>query len=600
MTALNWIGRQAVLKYHQEVPFHLLHAIPELSVGAAEPRNLLIQGDNLTALKALLPRYAQRVQCIYIDPPYNTGNEGWIYNDNVNSPEIREWLGSVVGAEGEDLTRHEKWLCLMYPRLVLLRKFLKRSGTIFISIGDEEVGHLRCVMDEIFGPSNFLVDFIWQKMDSPSSNARNRPLSNYHDHTLVYARHKPSALLKQLFKPDIINAYPNEFPDGTRYRLRQMRKNGKSAKREDRPTMWYKVVAPDGSDVWPIHPDEGWEGRWTISEAEYYRKLPDDEVRWVQRGERWVPYTVERAPSDPRVPQPSILTDVGQNRQAKAQLNELLGTDHGFETPKPIGLVQRIVEMATERDSLVLDAFAGSGTTGHAVWAQNAKDDGTRQFILVETLETVYRTITQPRLIAALDGIAAPEEKTKLFEGTLNITKLSNPEALKDLLENADEVLEAARNQFDKVARVFEDNSIRVYGYRVLTPKEADKSLQCAVIGEPLFNERRRINERVTFHELAAHVFFTETGVAMPRRRGRNSALLGVHGTKAVYLLYNGVLRDRDPNGGNILTPSVLAELPPYAGPKVIYAAGVRGISRSRLERDEITFKQTPYEIKVR
>src|SRR5439155_11772320 len=169
-----------------------------LSVGDAGSGNLLVQGDNLQALKALLPYYAGQVKCIYIDPPYNTGNENWVYNDAVNSPEIRQWLGKVVGAEAEDLSRHDKWLCMMYPRLSLLRDFLAEDGAIFISIDDTEVGHLRILLDEIFGPRNFIVNLIWQKMDSPSSNSRNRPFSNYHDHTLVYARTADSCRISQL------------------------------------------------------------------------------------------------------------------------------------------------------------------------------------------------------------------------------------------------------------------------------------------------------------------------------------------------------------------------------------------------------------------
>ncbi len=129
--------------------------MPELSHGDPNSGNLIVQGDNLHALKALLPRYAGQVKCIYIDPPYNTGNEGWVYNDNVNSPEIGKWLGDVVGKEAEDLSRHDKWLCMMYPRLVLLKQFLQKDGAIFISIDDNEVASLRLLMDEVLGLSVF-------------------------------------------------------------------------------------------------------------------------------------------------------------------------------------------------------------------------------------------------------------------------------------------------------------------------------------------------------------------------------------------------------------------------------------------------------------
>ncbi len=162
MPTLNWIGKDAVVNHHHQVPFHLLKDVPDLSCGEPGDGNLIVQGDNLVALKALLPYYAGQVKCIYIDPPYNTGNEGWIYNDNVNSPVIREWLGKVVGKEGETLDRHDRWLCMMYPRLALLRQFLREDGVIFISLDDSEVHALRYVMDEIFGEQNFVTTVIWE------------------------------------------------------------------------------------------------------------------------------------------------------------------------------------------------------------------------------------------------------------------------------------------------------------------------------------------------------------------------------------------------------------------------------------------------------
>jgi adenine-specific DNA-methyltransferase len=160
MPTLNWIGKDAVVNHHHQVPYHLLDEVPELSCGDAGSGNLIVEGDNLVALKALLPYYAGQVKCIYIDPPYNTGNENWIYNDNVNSPIIREWLGKTVGGEGETLDRHDRWLCMMYPRLSLLRQFLREDGAIFISIDDTEVQALRYVVDEVFGPQNFVTTIV--------------------------------------------------------------------------------------------------------------------------------------------------------------------------------------------------------------------------------------------------------------------------------------------------------------------------------------------------------------------------------------------------------------------------------------------------------
>lgn len=185
MPTLDWIGKAAVVKHHRDVPYRLLEADAELSCGDGQSGNLIVQGDNLDALKALLPRYAGQVKCIYIDPPYNTGNEGWAYNDNVNSPEIRKWLGEVVGKEGETLDRHDRWLCMMYPRLVLLKQFLCDDGAIFVSIDDNEVAALRLLMNEVFGAQNFIATVLWQKIFSPKNSARH--LSEDHDYIVIYA-----------------------------------------------------------------------------------------------------------------------------------------------------------------------------------------------------------------------------------------------------------------------------------------------------------------------------------------------------------------------------------------------------------------------------
>ena len=177
MPTLEWIGKDKVINHHQEVPYRVLERQYSYDeAGQHDEDNgsesMIIRGDNLEALKALLPRYEGRVKCIYIDPPYNTGNEGWVYNDNVNDPRIKKWLGEVVGKEGEDLTRHDKWLCMMYPRLKLLQKLLAADGAIFISIDDVELPNTRLLMDEIFGSSNFITTIIWHKNYAPKSSAK--------------------------------------------------------------------------------------------------------------------------------------------------------------------------------------------------------------------------------------------------------------------------------------------------------------------------------------------------------------------------------------------------------------------------------------------
>ncbi|HEV7796923.1 MAG TPA: site-specific DNA-methyltransferase [Pyrinomonadaceae bacterium] len=167
MPVIQFKGKTAIESYHHTVPHHTLEFDPKLSVlpKGEKPSldgNLIIEGDNLLALKALLPTHAERIKCIYIDPPYNTGNEGWVYNDNLTQPQFKEWIGKTVGKEGEDFTRHDKWCCMMYPRLQLLKNLLREDGAIFVSIGDAEVADLRMLMDEIFGENNFLSTIIWR------------------------------------------------------------------------------------------------------------------------------------------------------------------------------------------------------------------------------------------------------------------------------------------------------------------------------------------------------------------------------------------------------------------------------------------------------
>jgi adenine-specific DNA-methyltransferase len=191
MPSLEWIGKSAVVNHHRTVPYRLLHCDEELSAGDPDSGNLLVQGDNLLALKALLPYYAGKVKCIYIDPPHNTGNEKWVYNDNVNSPEIRQWLGEVVGGEAEDLSRHDKWLCMMYPRLALLREFLSDDGAVFISIDDNEGWALKFLMDELFGARNFVNTIVWQKIYTVKNSAKY--LSQMHDYLVV-----PTGILSRL------------------------------------------------------------------------------------------------------------------------------------------------------------------------------------------------------------------------------------------------------------------------------------------------------------------------------------------------------------------------------------------------------------------
>ena len=250
MPTLNWIGKEAVVNHHLQVPFHLLKDVPELSCGEPGSGNLIVQGDNLIALKALLPYYAGQVKCIYIDPPYNTGDEGWAYNDNVNSPIIKEWLGKVVGREAEDLSRHDKWLCMMYPRLALLRKFLRDNGVIFVSMDETEEAHLRLLMDEVFGRENALGTLVWKRRSS--SAMRGTPLSIDHEYVLIYGRDANNSILYGLEKG--IESYTHQDERG-RYASTDLTIG---MGRDARPNQFFTITNPRTGRVYQPNPERVW------------------------------------------------------------------------------------------------------------------------------------------------------------------------------------------------------------------------------------------------------------------------------------------------------------------------------------------------------
>ena len=254
MPTLDWIGKNAVVNHHLRVPYRLLKDVPDLSCGDPGTGNLIVQGDNLLALKALLPFYAGQVKCIYIDPPYNTGNEGWVYNDNVKSPIIQKWLGEVVGKEGETLDRHDRWLCMMYPRLALLKQFLRPDGSIWISMDDSEIALLRMLMDGIFGHDRFVACNVWQKRYSRENR---EAIGDVHEYLLVYAMDKER--FKQTrnrvgFASKQFKNYknPNNDPNGP-WQSISMTAQGW------RPNQMYEITAPNGKKHTP--PEGRWSGR---------------------------------------------------------------------------------------------------------------------------------------------------------------------------------------------------------------------------------------------------------------------------------------------------------------------------------------------------
>lgn len=535
MPTLNWIGKEAVVKHHKDVPYRLLEPVPELSCGDSGSGNLIVQGDNLHALKALLPRYAGQVKCIYIDPPYNTGNENWVYNDNVNSPEIRKWLGHVVGGEGETLDRHDRWLCMMYPRLVLLRQFLTEDGVIFISIDDNEVGHLRLILDEVFGYKNLIANVLWQKKFSPANDAK--WFSNSHDHILVYAKRK------DIWQPNLLQRretaqknYSNPDNDSRGDWTSSDYTCNKS--KDERPNLYYSITNPNtGEEIWPKAT-----AVWRYNRETHDINIKNNMVWWGKNGTNRVPRMkkFKFAVRQGTVPETIWFhTEVGNTQEARKEVLNF-NPDSPFSTPKPVRLINRILEIGTESDSLVLDSFTGSGTTAHAVLKQNAADGGKRRFILVEMDDNIARNVTAERVRRVAQGYTnAKDERVEGLGGGFQFCKLSD---------------------------------------------------------EPLFTPDGQVRADVTFAQLAEFVWFIETGIGFTGKA--DSPLIGVYEGRAVYLLYNGIIKDKSVAGGNVLTGPVYESLPKFDGPKVIYAAACR-LGAARLMREGIIFKQTPYALEV-
>lgn len=574
MPVLNWIGKSAVVKHHKDVPYRLLEPVPALSCGDADSGNLIVQGDNLHALKALLPRYAGQVKCIYIDPPYNTGNEGWVYNDNVNSPEIAEWLGKTVGPEAEDLSRHDKWLCMMYPRLALLKQFMRDDGVLFCSIGEDEVGHLRLLMDEIFGAKCHIETFIFVT-EGNTENAED--VTAVHDYVLAYARRpdaprinptidpaveEGSKLLRDFAENSIVkngNANPASvielpegfpceadtldlpaFPDAEGF-MEAVEGNDGWIPREfkDRfqasyPLRLDRMLVRGGALARPCRVYSGW------SSANKLRKFIAAQCGPIEDDGAQLRFFLSKngVPTYRREGRKAhfvstLLRNLGSTEKDK---NELERMGLKFDYPKPRKLITYLLGLYSTPGDLVMDAFGGSGTTGHAALASGI--EGLR-FLLVEMDERNATQVIAPRLRKAIEGYGVRRGKKQVeVEGL------------------------GGGFQF------------------------------CKLSEDPLFTADGRIREDVKFAQLAEFVWFAETGTGY-KPEGR-SPLLGVHEGRAIYLLYNGILGDKSVDGGNVLTGPVLDLLPGHDGPRIVYAAACR-LGTPRLNREGIVFRQTPY-----
>ena len=460
MPTLDFKGKQHIYAHHLTVPYRPIEADASRSCNPCDTDdNLVIHGDNLHALKALLPRYANRVKCIYIDPPYNTGNEKWVYNDNVNSPLMQQWLAENGPVDNEDLERHDKWLCMMWPRLHLLKELLADDGVIFVSIDDNEQHHLRMLMDEIFGEENFFASLTRRAMHTVRNSSKDFNLNA--DYVLAYARNKAwhgkdkSRYIRYL--SDKSSNYPYDAHDGRgKYKLDPLH-----ARNYYKP---YTFTFSNGTE-------------WSPPSGSYPR-YSQDRLRQMEidgrldfsgnepRAKRYLAEVQEGQPPD-AVLSPEI---VGFNLEGTRTLSTIFGQGGVFPQPKPVKLVQFLLEILRNKDALVLDSFAGSGTTAHAVLGLNKEDGGNRKFILVEC-EDYADTITAERVRRVINGVpdARDESLREGLGGSFTYCTLGKPIEIEGMLTG-----EALPPYESLAAHLLYTTSGVSVGASELEPKNAD------------------------------------------------------------------------------------------------------------------------------
>jgi len=558
MPEIVFKGKEYVYNHHLTVPYRPLLVDKGKGIGPADlASNLVIHGDNLHALKSLLPRYAGQVDLVFIDPPYNTGNEGWCYNDNVNSPIMKEWL-STNPVDGEDMLRHDKWLCMMWPRLVLLRELLSENGSIWITLDDNEVHHARDVLDEIFGADNFVATCIWQKNFSPKNSAQF--FSEDHDYVLVYAKDK------QQWRPNMLER-TQEMDDrftNTDNDSRGPWTSGDLSARNYYSEGTYPITCPSGRVIDGPPPGT----YWRVKESKFKEMDAEGRIWWGEDGSnqpRLKRYLTDVKQG--RTPQTLWFYDeVGHTQDAKRTLLEMgvLKDQESTITPKPVALIERILELASEPDSLILDSFAGSGTTAHAVLKANAKDGGNRKFILVEG-EDYADKLTAERVRRAIKGYAwVGNQREVLLEEKINFTQfkkadqwLAKVEAIKakegfGAEESAQLELGAAtpspartskvKKRFDKINVELKDGVLKVEGEKRISEmaEGLGGEFTYCTLGEPLDIEKLLSGESLpAFEALGAWLFHTATGgTLLPVPKDSPPWYLGEAKDAHVWLVY--------------------------------------------------------------
>lgn len=556
MATINFKGKEIVRNYHLAVPYHELVPDEKKSFPPKADRdknvslndNLIIYGDNLLALKALLPTYAGKVKCIYIDPPYNTGNEKWAYNDNVNSPMMKEWLGKVV--DKDDLTRHDKWLCMMMPRLKLLRELLVDDGVIFVSIDNNEAHRLRLLMDDVFD-DNFISQLAWKGKSGAEDDDYFR---TQNEHILCYAKDKNKFIAGEQIKFD--ERFPEYDPIKKRnYKIQLARKWGSNSRRVDRPNLYYPITAPTGESVYPLLPT-GEDGCWRWDKKRMEREISDGNIEFERDGENWVVYQkiwATREGEEPRTKKFNTwLDDVGSTSTGTDEIKEIFN-EKVFEHPKPTTLIKRLIEMAgVGENDIILDSFAGSGTTAHAVLDLN-KESGNRKFILVQLPEEIEKD--------------KPAYKLG-FRQIIDITTERVRRVIKGVKGAKDENL---KKGFGGTFSYFE-------------------------LGKPIDAERILKGEDLpSFVEMARYIFYTATGEEFNDKKiNEKISFIGESKEYKVYLLYKS---DLEYLKSTALTLDFAQKLGKFTGKKRLVFAPTKYLDHEHLERLGVEFAQLPFDI---
>jgi adenine-specific DNA-methyltransferase len=542
---LNWLGKDAVLNHHSEVPFRTLELKESFNCETGKSKNKIIHGDNLEALKALLPKYEGRVKCIYIDPPYNTKSENWVYNDNVNSPKIRKWLGQVVGKEFEDLTRHDKWLCMMYPRLKLLQKLLADEGVIFISIDDHEQASLKLICDEIFGIGNFIGIFSWVRKKKGSFLSKTlRKMTEY-----VYCYKNSDA--------DIEFYGENAYSDKWQPIVKRTNNIGKLSIRSS----IVETTLPDGSYEQGFRGNEGTgitflnpfvvengkitndinvQGRFVWSQ-EFFEKEISNGTR-ISLSNKFG-FNVLRFNQDSKTKTPSTLINefngVGTNEDASSNLQEIFnsGLNEVFQYSKPFSLVQYLITMLCKDDpnAIILDSFAGSGTTAHAVLNLNKQDGGNRKFILVE-MEDYADKITAERVRRVIKGYKS-DEKRELYSKELTLKDIANGQQIMDELKG---VRDEHKDEFDKFETTFENNCLKLAGITKGRSEGTGGDFCYYELGPEMLLDGY-LNEAQPVEKIREYIYYTETNKSIDYQRVEqvgHEFFLGDVDNTSYYLFY--------------------------------------------------------------